>query len=294
MKKSLLSVFTMVAMAAAFTACSNDDIEVPDVKNGEARSVFMKLELPTLTRSTEPPVASGTVATVSNLHVYFHDGTSILKYVNATTTTPITIANLTTGTQITDVPAAATTVTVCGNIPAGTSLPTGGTVAALKAVQLEITSQSAVADVVLSGDDKPLQTWTTGSPALPYAPGITDGDKYAEVEIGPAVARVEIEGLATTASSAVDGFTLEGIYVNNFFEKFNLAGTAVLLLLPMLKDRGFTPLLTLENSLTSLPSLLQVSQRKSFRQLQGNVGHIRLFLTVTVLTRTSNSSSYLS
>lgn len=90
MKKSLLSVFTMVAMAAAFTACSNDDIEVPDVKNGEARSVFMKLELPTLTRSTEPPVASGTVATVSNLHVYFHDGTSILKYVNATTTTPIT------------------------------------------------------------------------------------------------------------------------------------------------------------------------------------------------------------
>ena len=54
MKKSLLSVFTMVAMAAAFTACSNDDIEVPDVKNGEARSVFMKLELPTLTRSTEP------------------------------------------------------------------------------------------------------------------------------------------------------------------------------------------------------------------------------------------------
>ena len=168
MKKSLLSVFTMVAMAAAFTACSNDDIEVPDVKNGEARSVFMKLELPTLTRSTEPPVASGTVATVSNLHVYFHDGTSILKYVNATTTTPITIANLTTGTQITDVPAAATTVTVCGNIPAGTSLPTGGTVAALKAVQL-----------------------------------------------------------ATTASSAVDGFTLEGIYVNNFFEKFNLAGTVV-------------------------------------------------------------------
>lgn len=227
MKKSLLSVFTMVAMAAAFTACSNDDIEVPDVKNGEARSVFMKLELPTLTRSTEPPVASGTVATVSNLHVYFHDGTSILKYVNATTTTPITIANLTTGTQITDVPAAATTVTVCGNIPAGTSLPTGGTVAALKAVQLEITSQSAVADVVLSGDDKPLQTWTTGSPALPYAPGITDGDKYAEVEIGPTVARVEIEGLATTASSAVDGFTLEGIYVNNFFEKFNLAGTVV-------------------------------------------------------------------
>ena len=99
MKKSLLSVFTMVAMAAAFTACSNDDIEVPDVKNGEARSVFMKLELPTLTRSTEPPVASGTVATVSNLHVYFHDGTSILKYVNATTTTPITIANLTTGTK---------------------------------------------------------------------------------------------------------------------------------------------------------------------------------------------------
>lgn len=121
------------------------------------------------------------------------------------------------------------------------------------------------------------------------------------MEIGPAVARVEIEGLATTASSAVDGFTLEGIYVNNFFEKFNLAGTVVGTKVqygatPAAYAQGqglYTPA-NAGNSLTSLPSLLQVSQRKSFRQLQGNVGHIRLFLTVTVLTRTSNSSSYLS
>ena len=74
------------------------------------------------------------------------------------------------------------------------------------------------------------------------------------------------------------GFTLEGIYVNNFFEKFNLAGTVVGTKVQYgatpaayAQGQGFTPLLTLENSLTSLPSLLQVSQRKSFRQLQGNV-----------------------
>lgn len=97
------------------------------------------------------------------------------------------------------------------------------------------------------------------------------------MEIGPAVARVEIEGLATTASSAVDGFTLEGIYVNNFFEKFNLAGTVVgtvqygATLLPMLKDRALH-LLTLENSLTSLPSLLQVSQGSHSANCRATLG----------------------
>ena len=65
-----------------------------------------------------------------------------------------------------------------------------------------------------------------GNYATAYDTGLTSGGVGFSKD-SPAVARVEIEGLATTASSAVDGFTLEGIYVNNFFEKFNLAGTVV-------------------------------------------------------------------
>lgn len=224
MKKNVFKSFlTMCALAATFAACSNEN-DVPNVEKG-SKSVFMKMDLPAVTKAIESPV-TGT-ATVNNLHIYFHDGTDILKYVNVTATTPITITNLTTGTKITDVPASATTVTIYGNIPASASLPTSGTVAALKNVELNITTQNTIADVVLSGVDKTLTTWHTGDAAVPYATGIADGDKYAEVEIAPAVARIEIEGLATTASSAVDAFNVEGIYLNNFFEKFNLGATVV-------------------------------------------------------------------
>lgn len=226
MKKNVFKgLLTMCAFAAAFTSCSKENNEIPNPGENDTKSVFMKMDLPAVTRAVEQPV-TGT-ATVNNLHVYFHDGTDILKYVNVTATTPITITNLTTGTKIADVPASATTVTIYGNIPASASLPTGGTVAALKNVELNITTQNTIADVVLSGVDKTLTTWHTGDASVPYATGIADGDKYAEVEIAPAVARIEIEGLATTASSAVDAFNVEGIYLNNFFEKFNLGATVV-------------------------------------------------------------------
>lgn len=223
-KNILRNLLTACALVATTVACSNKN-DAPDLNS--TKSVFMKLDLPVASssRAVEAPV-SASAATVNNLHIYFHDGTNILKYVNVTTTTPVTITNLTSGTKIADVPAAATTVTVYGNIPSSASLPVGGTVAALKAIQLNITTQSTITDVVLNGADKTLSTYT-GSGAPTWAPGIQNGDKYAEVDIAPAVARVEIEGLATTATSAVDGFTLAGIFLNNFFEKFTLEGTAV-------------------------------------------------------------------
>ncbi len=231
MRKNLFKgLLTMCALGAMLTACSNEGNEVPEVQKREKKTVFMKLELPATSRAVEAPLSGANLsATVNDLYVYFHDGNSVLKYVKATNAAgaPLTIANLMTGAKIEDVPVAATTVTVYGNIPAGVSLPTAGTMAALKALQLDITSQNVAANVMLSGDDKQLQTWHTGNAAVPYAPGIADGDKYAELEIAPAVARVEIEGLATSATSAVDGFDLKGIYLNNFFEKSNLGGTAV-------------------------------------------------------------------
>lgn len=42
-----------------------------------------------------------------------------------------------------------------------------------------------------------------------------DGDKYAEVTLEPAVARIEIEGLQAQGT-VVNGFSLDGIYLTNF------------------------------------------------------------------------------
>ncbi|MGI6864256.1 hypothetical protein ACMYZ8_12320 [Bacteroides sp. KG156] len=223
MKKNVFKgLLTMCAFAAAFTSCSKENNEIPNPGENDTKSVFMKMDLPAVTRAVEQPV-TGT-ATVNNLHVYFHDNTNILKYVNVTSSTSITIANLTAGAKIADVPASATHVTIYGNIPSGTSLPTGGTLASVKAVEIGITSQSTITDVVLGGADKALSTYS-GGVAPSWAAGISDGDKYAEVEIAPAVARIEIAGLK--AGGNVTAFTLEGIFVNNFFEKFKLEGSTV-------------------------------------------------------------------
>lgn len=223
MKKNVFKgLLTMCAFAAAFTSCSKENNEIPNPGENDTKSVFMKMDLPAITRAVGQPV-TGT-ATVNNLHVYFHDNTNILKYVNVTASTSITIANLTAGAKIADVPTSATHVTIYGNIPSGTSLPTGGTLASVKAVEIGITSQSTITDVVLGGADKVLSTYS-GGVAPGWAAGISNGDKYAEVEIAPAVARIEIEGLK--AGGNVTAFTVGGIFVNNFFEKFKLDGSAV-------------------------------------------------------------------
>ena len=222
MKKSLLSVFTMVAMAAAFSACSNDDKEVTD-ENGDVKSVFMKMELPAVTRAAEPS-AAGTTATATDLHLYFHDGTNIMKCVTITSTSTPSIAQITSGAQITDVPAAATHITIYGNKPSSVSLPSAGTLVSLKSTEIEILTQGSIAGVLLKSDDVMLSTYSTGTPAPAWAGGIQDGDKYAEVDIIPAVARIEVEGLQVKMPTKVAAFTLKGIYLNNFYERFRLDG----------------------------------------------------------------------
>ncbi|GAE24079.1 hypothetical protein JCM10003_3961 [Bacteroides pyogenes JCM 10003] len=228
MKKNLFkSLLTICALGAIFAACSNEGNEVPDVKKGE-KSVFMKLDFQSSggTRTTESAYNVTTAVNVQNFHVYFHDNANILKYVKIDGSTSITLQNLKDGTKIADVPATATHVTVYGNIPTTTSVPTAGTVANLKNVEINIISQSDMTNILLSGQDKALTDYTGPTPPT-WAPAIQNGDKYAEVEIAPAVSRIEIEGLETTATSAVQSFTLDGIYVNNFFEKFKLDDTSV-------------------------------------------------------------------
>lgn len=223
MKKSLLSVFTMVAMAAAFTACSNDDNEVPDVKNGNVKSVFMKLDLnQKSTRAVESPLATGTTATVSELHVYFYDDATknIQKYLKINgTTTPSLTALTTAGAQIPDVPSAADRVLVRGNVPAAISLPTGGLITAVENLSVDITTQNDKDNILLGHLAATIQTYG-GVGAAPIA-GMQNGDKYAEIELEPAVARIEIEGLQAQGA-VISGFNLEGIYVNNFYQKLKM------------------------------------------------------------------------
>ena len=238
MKKNVFKgLLTMCAFAAAFTSCSKENNEIPN-PDKNTRSVFMKMDLPAVTRAVETS-ASGTTATATDLHLYFHDGTNIVKYVAITATSSPNIGQLSSGAQIADVPASATKVTIYGNKPNSVSLPSAGTLASLKNTEIEILTQSTIANVLLKSEDKDLTTYTTGgTPAPSWAGGIQSGDKYAEVEIIPTVARIEIEGLQVKMPTKVASFTLKGIYLNNFYEKFKLSGDVSSL---SLTNYGATP-----------------------------------------------------
>lgn len=222
MKKNVFkSLLTMCALGAIFAACSNEGNEVPDVTKGEKKTVFMKLDLKPQTKATEDPLGTGTVtAPVNDLHIYFYEGTggNIQKYVKVTTTTTPSITDLATGAQINDVPAAADKVLVRGNVPANVSMPTSGAISTVENKEIEITTQSDKSQIILGHIAVNIQTYAGGSP-LPI-PGMQSGDKYAEVTLEPGVARIEVEGLQ--AQGAIQTFSLDGIYVTNFFEKLKL------------------------------------------------------------------------
>lgn len=223
MRKNVFkSLLAMCAFAATFTACSNENNEVPNVDQKDSKSVFMKLELPAVTKAVGPAVTGA--AQVNNLSIYFHDGTNIVKFVSVTSSTTPSLAALTTGAQIADVPATATQVTIYANVPAAVGLPIAGTLASVKAKEVDMVSQNVITNVVLKSADENLTTFSGGTPPV-WATGIQNNDKYASVEIAPAVARVEIEGIQTS-STKIATFTLKGIYLNNFSEKFSLAGTS--------------------------------------------------------------------
>ena len=116
------------------------------------------------------------------------------------TTTP-SITDLTTGAQISDVPTVADRVLVRGNVPAGVSLPTSGLITTVENQEIEITTQNSSNNILLAAS---IQTYAAGGGAAPIV-GMQNGDKYAEIELEPAVARIEIEGLQARGT-VIDAF----------------------------------------------------------------------------------------
>lgn len=226
MKKNLLkSLLTMCALGAMFTACSNEGNEAPDVTKGEKKTVFMKLDLRPQTRATEDklnPVTTPKVP-VNDLYIYFYkqgDG-SIQKFLKITSSTNPSITDLTNGVQITEVPVVADKVLVRGNVPTSVTLPTAGLISAIENTKVEITTQNDKNKILLGHLAADIQTYNSGGGVAPIS-SMQDGDKYAVIELEPAVARIEFEGLQVKNSTIITGFDLEGIYQNNFYKNLKL------------------------------------------------------------------------
>ncbi|WP_373735918.1 hypothetical protein, partial [Bacteroides heparinolyticus] len=223
MKKNVFkSLLTVCAFAAAFASCSNENNDIPNVGK-DTKSVFVKLDLnqKPQTKATEGQLASGTKAPVSELHVYFYDNATknIQKYLKINGASTPSLTDLTTtGAQISDDPAAADRELVRGNVPSSITLPTSGLITAVENLEINITTQNDKDNILLGHAAVTIQTY--GGGVAPIA-GMQNGDKYAEVTLEPAVARIEVEGLQAQGA-VINGFQLEGIYLTNFFEKLKM------------------------------------------------------------------------
>lgn len=218
--KSLLTVF---ALGVTLASCNNEN-DVPEAPQKKG-NVFMKLNLGQKvdTRASDTPLTTGTTAKVNSLHIYFYkDGDkSIQKYLKVDNSTTPSITDLTTGAQIADVPAVADKVLVRGNLPAGVSLPMSGLITGVENVEVEITTQNDKDNILLGHIAVAIQTYAAGGGAAPIA-GMQVGDKYAEIQLEPGVARIEIEGLQAANGSAISSFSLDGIYLTNFYQKLKM------------------------------------------------------------------------
>lgn len=225
MKKNVFKgLLTMCAFAAAFTSCSKENNEIPNPGENDTKSVFMKLDLnqKPQTKATEEPINTGTKAQVSELHVYFYRDSdkSIQKYLKINGTSTPSLTQLTgTGAQIPDVPVAADRVLVRGNVPSSVTLPTSGSITAVENLEINITTQDNKDNILLGHLAANISQWD-GTGSAPIA-GMSAQDKYAEVTLIPAVARIEIEGLQAQGA-VVNSFSLEGIYLTNFYEKLKM------------------------------------------------------------------------
>ncbi|MGL4851240.1 MAG: hypothetical protein ACRC3Z_01115 [Phocaeicola sp.] len=220
MNKFSIILVTATLVASLF-ACSNHD---DDSLQGELTSAYLQLDLSRTTRAIEAPIGS-TTAPVNSVHLYFHDGAAILKTIIITHTSSPSIANLTAGTKISDIPSTANQVTVFGNIPSTLSVPTAGTINSVKQMVASVASQTP-SNVLLRGNDAMLTVVpTTGAPAWTSGADVGN-DLYAEVSIAPAFARVEIEGVASNAASGITAYGLDGIFLNNIYEGLKLDGSA--------------------------------------------------------------------
>lgn len=212
----------MCTLAVTLASCDNEN-EVPEAPQ-KTGNVFMKLNLGQKadTRVNEAPLATGTTATVNSLHVYFYKDSdkSIQKYLKVDNTTTPSITDLTTGAQIADVPAVADKVLVRGNVPTSMSLPTSGLITGVENMEVEVTTQNDKGNILLEHLAASILTYAGGG-ATPIG-GMQNGDKYAEIELKPAVARIEVEGLQVANGTAISSFSLDGIYLTNFYQKMKM------------------------------------------------------------------------
>lgn len=214
--------FLTVAVATlllGFTSCSNDE-DGGKPETGNPKNMFLKISSDTPSTYAEgTPQAAGEVTFTSG-DLYFTDnaGTILAHYTissAATSDTNIDIAALTsTGQTITNLPGTVSNVHVVGNT---NGLATSGNISRVKNQALQVQSQGTISNVNLYGEAATVLV-------TPGTPGVSNDLYAAAVTLAPTVARIELANITATGT-AITGFEVEGIFIDNYYSEAAVAGT---------------------------------------------------------------------
>lgn len=210
MKKNFKFLMIIVILITGFISCNNDNETSPN-ESINPKSVTVKVKIGETTTYSEGATAVGVTPDLTDLKLFFTDGTNILATRTATVGSITTIS----GETFTNVPGAATKIIVVGNATVLTSpiLPTTGTEAALKAAMIEISKQTHPKTAVnLQGEG---------------LISVTAGVYTAALDIYPAVSHIEIaQVIAKTSGNGAQypltAFKLTAIYINNTYTKLGM------------------------------------------------------------------------
>lgn len=221
----LSKYFLMAAAGLTLFACSNDE-DIPGLNGEGTKSVALKLEglsSGASTKAVGDPHAgdSDHKIALSNVTVYFTDGTNILATKPLASTSTADWADLIgDGYVFHQVPVSTTQVQIVGNASGKTLTATN--VAALKASVLDAANEQTFTNVTLFGEDTSLEK----------ASGPDEhGDVYtATVNLKPLVARFEIGNIACTdlgqPGCKITQYSLNVIGLMDFNSGVTLSGTA--------------------------------------------------------------------
>lgn len=219
--KSLM--MACVALTVGFASCNKAD-ETPIVDASGTKNVMLKISKGAVDSRSVAEAIGSVPVTFTSGHLYFVSASGqITKHmviavggVNSDSQVNIGDLESTSGALIENVPANSAEVYFAGNVPSGVTVPTFGSISAVKNVLLNVETQSDASGGVSNASLYGMGSIISGAPGDPAT---------ANFDVTPIASRIELAKL--TATGVITGFKVEGIFINNYYAQTGLDGTSV-------------------------------------------------------------------
>jgi hypothetical protein len=226
LKRTLIPV---LAAALGLAGCSTEEVLDRNLPNGGEAGAAGKNDLKSVTlsltgnsvstRAKDGSVAATQAVTYNGGYLLFvSDQNYITKVMTITTGTnvhddssvDISLLAGQDGEEIGDVPGHSTSAWIVGNLPANVAAPAvGGSLTLLKQEIVSFSSQGDIDGVTLFGGNSFVNE---------------NGKQTARFSLAPLVARIEIKKIEALTGSDVESFTVNGIFINNYYASVSLEG----------------------------------------------------------------------